>query len=422
MNKKANSDTGFGSRITDALNEWRQFTETDGQMTRLYLTPEHQAAADSVMDRMVEAGMRANMDAVGNVVGRYEADDPDAKTLLTGSHIDTVRNGGTFDGMLGVALPIACVEALNKAGRRLPFSIEVIAFGDEEGVRFPCTMTGSLAVAGRLPPENLDHRDSNGVSLGDALRAFGGDPSAITMTARQRDQLLGFLEVHIEQGPVLETEGLPVGVVSAINGASRIFVQVVGMAGHAGTVPMALRQDALAGAAAMISAVEQGAIDNPSVVATVGTLDVRPGAINVIPSVVEFTIDVRAPNDDLLQAVVGKLEAEIKQIAGRRDLDASCQITHRVEATGCDGAMMAMLEEAVEDCGIQPRRLASGAGHDAMILASICPMSMLFVRCAGGISHHPAETVMERDMDVAAQVFMKFIDRLADREAAHTTS
>lgn len=400
----------LGELILHRLTELAQFSESPKALTRLFLTPEHQAAADAVMHWMVEAGMSAHMDAAGNVVGRYAGSDPKAKTLLTGSHIDTVRNAGAFDGTLGVALPITCIQSLHEQGRRLPFAVEVIAFGDEEGVRFPCTLTGSLAVAGRFERASLDCKDASGTRLADALTRFGGHPDAIEQVARRAEEVLGFIETHIEQGPVLEAEGLPVGIVTAINGASRLSVSVGGMAGHAGTVPMGLRQDALAGAAEMIGAVEACALASDGAVATVGKLEVAPGAVNVIPGTAAFSIDLRAPDDATRRETQSRIESDLKNIAKKRGLHLDFARIYEAPAVACDQRLIAQIEKAVLKNGITPRLLPSGAGHDAMAIASLCPVGMLFVRCAGGVSHNPAESITNRDAEMAARVFLTFLE------------
>lgn len=400
----------LGTRVMSMLTDWTQYSESPDQLTRLFLSPEHKAAADAVMAAMREAGMTVHLDAVGNAVGRYEAETEGAKTLLTGSHIDTVRNAGAYDGNLGVAVPIACVEALHKAGKRLPIAIEVIAFGDEEGVRFPSTLSGSTAIAGRFDHGSLGLCDSDGVSLADALRNFGCDPDQIGGIARNSENVLGFLEIHIEQGPVLEAENLPVGVVTAINGANRLHVTVEGMAGHAGTVPMQLRQDALAGAAAMIAEIERRAAQYPDSVATVGTLEVHPGAVNVIPGRVQFTIDARSPVDDVRKTMVADIRAAIAKIADQRGLRATAETVYEAPSATCDEGLTDRLTNVVRECGVTPRRLPSGAGHDAMAMAALCPMTMLFVRCAGGISHNPAESITADDADMAARVMLRLFE------------
>ncbi len=401
---------GAGTWIKAMVDGWARFSEEEDRLTRVFLSPEHKACAEAVMTAMRAAGMTARIDAIGNVVGRYEAATPGAKTLITGSHIDTVRDAGAYDGNLGVALPIACIADLDARGKRLPFAVEVIAFGDEEGVRFPTTLSGSRTVAGTVDPAVLTVTDAQGVSLGEALAHFGCDPTAIAAEARRSEDVLAFVEVHIEQGPVLEAEELPVGVVTAINGASRYAITLEGMAGHAGTVPMHLRKDALAGAAEMIAAIEQRAAAEEGLVATVGRIEAAPGAINVIPGRVTFTIDLRAPEDGQRSAAVASVKEKLQAIAKRRGLDLSVELLYEEGAAGCDPALMEQLDKAVERQGFRPLRLPSGAGHDAMALSALCPIAMLFVRCGGGISHNPLESITGEDAEAAARVFLDFLE------------
>jgi allantoate deiminase len=404
----------FGTRVMDRLDALSSFSSEPHALTRFYLTPEHAAAAKQVQAWMTEAGMTAGLDAIGNVVGRYEAAEPGRPALLMGSHIDTVRDAGKYDGNLGVVAAIEAVAALHGRGERLPFAIEVIAFGDEEGVRFPTTLSGSRAVAGTFDAKALESRDAEGVTLDRALRAFGCDPAGIPALTRRREQVLGFVEVHIEQGPVLEKLGLPVGVVTAINGASRFRIEILGTAGHAGTVPMDLRHDALAAAAEMILAVERRAkgAPEPGLVATVGRIEAVPGAPNVIPGRVVFTLDVRSPDDTDRHKVVDDLAAALGTYAARRHVRIWIEKTYDEPAAACDPKLMAGLEAAVAQAGIAPHRLPSGAGHDAMALASLCPMAMLFVRCRGGISHNPAESITAEDAGVAVAVLLDFLRHL----------
>jgi len=401
---------GAGTWIKAMVDGWARFSEDGDKLTRVFLSAEHKACAEAVMTAMRAAGMSARIDAVGNVVGRYEGEAEGAKTLITGSHIDTVRDAGAYDGNLGVALPIACIADLDARGKRLPFAVEVIAFGDEEGVRFPTTLSGSRSIAGTFDPAALSVTDAEGTRLDDALRAFGCDPAAIAGEARRRDDVLAFVEVHIEQGPVLEAEGLPVGVVTAINGASRYSITLQGMAGHAGTVPMNLRRDALAGAAEMIGAIEQRGGAEEGLVATVGRIEAAPGAINVIPGRVSFTLDLRAPDDAQRAAAVASVKEKIKAIADRRNLDLSVELLYEEGAAACDAGLMTQLDRAVERQGLRALRLPSGAGHDAMALADLCPIAMLFVRCGGGISHNPLESITGEDAEVAARVFLDFLE------------
>ena len=410
MSLASESLAGAGAWIKAMVDGWAGYSEDEETLTRVFLSPQHKACAQAVMSAMRAAGMTARIDAIGNVVGRYEAAGDNAKTLITGSHIDTVRDAGAYDGNLGVALPIACIAELDARGQRLPYAIEVIAFGDEEGVRFPTTLSGSRAIAGTIDLSVLSVTDAEGTSLQDALIAFGCDPAAIAGEARQRDGVAGFVEVHIEQGPVLEAEDLPVGTVTAINGASRFSITVEGMAGHAGTVPMHLRRDALAGAAEMIAAIEARAVAEDGLVATVGRLSVAPGAINVIPGKASFSLDIRAPEDAQRQAAVAALEATLASVARRRGLALRIERLYEEPAAACHPGLMEQLDRAIARQGIRPLRLASGAGHDAMALAALCPIAMLFVRCGGGISHNPLESITAEDAEAAARVFLDFLE------------
>lgn len=402
-------DSSPGARVMARLDALAEFSETPGELTRLYLTPEHKAAALQVRVWMEEAGMTARMDAVGNIVGRYEGAAPDAPALLLGSHIDTVRNAGKYDGNLGVVAAIQAVAELNAQGRRLPCAIEVLAFGDEEGVRFPVTLTGSRTVAGVLDVAALDAEDAQGLSVREALQRFGCNPFEIHKVPRRKEEVLGYVEVHIEQGPVLEAEGLPVGVVTAINGASRFTIEVTGVAGHAGTVPMRLRQDALAAAAEMVLAVEEVARETEGLVATVGRMDVAPGAANVIPSAARFTLDIRSPVDTVRADAVARLERRLREIAQGRHVTVQLKRSYDEAAATCAPWLIEQLEAAVMRCGIRPRRLPSGAGHDGLAMVALCPIAMLFVRCQGGISHNPAEAITTEDADAAVRVLTDFL-------------
>ena len=356
--------------------------------------------------------MTAWIDAVGNVVGRYEGARPDLPTLLLGSHIDTVRDAGKYDGTLGVLAAIACVQALHDSGTRLPFAIEVYVFGNEEGVRFPTILTGSRAVAGTLDPATLEAKDADGVSVREALIAIGCDPDAWPEASRGRENLLGFLELHIEQGPVLEAENLPVGVVTAINGACRYRVQVTGEAGHAGTVPMALRRDALAAAAEMVLAVERIGRRDAKLVATVGQFDIAPGGSNVIPGEVRFTIDLRASVDELRDRAAAELQDDLRAIAEQRNVDLGVERFYQAPAVTCSSELIEALEASVERVGIRPLTLPSGAGHDGQAVVALCPIAMLFLRCEGGVSHNPAEAIDIEDAVIAVRVMLDFLTNL----------
>lgn len=402
-------DLALGRRLMERLEALARFSDDADALTRLYLSPAHRRAVDALANWMREAGMAFHMDALGTLVGRYEGALPDAPALLIGSHIDTVRNAGKYDGALGVLAALTAIETLARKGERLPYAIEMVAFGDEEGVRFPSTLRGSRALAGRLDAASHDERDSAGISVRDALVAFGCDPARSGEVAMVRGAALGFIELHIEQGPVLERADQPVGVVTAINGARRLKVVVEGKAGHAGTVPMTMRCDSLAAAAEMVLAVERIAKATADVVATVGVIDARPGAVNVIPGQTMFTIDARAPDDVRRDAACDSIADAIDGIAARRGLVATIETTHRAPATACDPALIAALTAAAERAGYAPLQLPSGAGHDAMAMAALCPVAMLFVRCAGGVSHHPAEAITLEDADAAMRVLLDFL-------------
>ena len=394
------------------------YSEEADQLVRRFLTPAHGAALETLGEWMRAAGMSVRRDSAANLIGRYEAKTPRAPALMIGSHIDTVRNGGRYDGALGVMLGIDCVEALARAGRRLDFAIEAIAFGDEEGSRFPAAMACSRAVAGTVDPAVLAMRDPEGVSLGEALAAFNGEGAgSIAQAARSPGQVLAFLEAHIEQGPVLEAEGLALGVVTAIAAQKRFQVRLTGTAGHAGTTPMGLRKDPAPAAAEAILAVERlCAGGRDGLVGTVGRIAARPGAANVIPGAVEFTLDVRAETSPTRDAAAEAIISEIKAIAERRGLGLSIELLQDLPASPCDPALTGLLEDAVRAVGVTPRRLPSGAGHDAMVMADLCPTAMLFIRCEGGVSHNPAEAVDPADAALAARAMLAFIDALDLRQ------
>jgi allantoate deiminase len=396
-------------RILERCESLARHSELPGGLTRVFLSPQARAASDNVLAWMREAGMQAKLDAIGNAVARYEGERPGLPCLMLGSHLDTVRDAGKYDGMLGVVAAIECVSLLNSQNRRLPFAIEVIGFGDEEGVRFGTTLLGSRAVAGIFDQKALAATDATGKTMSQALIEFGLDPQAIPKIARKKGDVLAYAELHIEQGPVLEAEGLAVGVVTAINGFSRLRVTLRGAAGHAGTVPMNLRRDALAGAAECALAVERVALGHPELVGTVGRLEVKPGAINVIPGEVMFTVDVRAPQDSLREQAVAAIRAEIEQVCKTRGLKSEIENLQDFGVTACAPRLIAQMERAVASEGFRVRRLPSGAGHDGMALSAITDICMLFVRCKGGISHNPLESITRDDADAGVRVLMKFI-------------
>jgi len=390
-------------------------TEEPGRLTRRFATPALAQAGDLVLGWMRDAGMTAHRDAIGNVAGRWAPPGlpAGAPTLLLGSHLDTVRDAGRYDGMLGVLVALAVVEGARGRDGGVPFAIEVLGFADEEGVRYGTAYLGSSVVAGTFDRSALDRRDADGIAMADALAAFGGDPAALETARRDPADLLGYVEVHIEQGPVLEAEDLPVGVVTGIAGQTRAEVVFTGAAAHAGTVPMALRRDALAGAAEWIGAVEARGRAVDGLVATVGEATVAPGASNVIPGRVALSLDVRHPDDALRDASVADLRARAEEVAGARGLHAAWTEVQATGAVTCSPGLARALETAVEDTGVRVVRLPSGAGHDAAVMARICEIAMLFVRCAGGVSHNPAEGVTAADVAVAIDVVRGLVDTLA---------
>ncbi len=385
-------------------------SELPGGLTRVYLSAEQRAANDLVLGWMREAGMEARIDAIGNAIGRYEGARAGLPCLMLGSHLDTVRDAGKYDGMLGVISAIECVESLNKRKKRLPFAVEVIGFADEEGVRFGTTLLGSRAVAGTFRAEALDALDTNGSTLAEAMRRFGLDPARIGEAARPKGSVLAYAELHIEQGPVLEAEGLPVGVVTAINGATRYALEIEGLAGHAGTVPMRLRQDALAAAAECVLAVETRCGSEADLVGTVGKLETLPGAINVIPGRVRFTFDIRAPSDAQREAAVADALAEMGRICTRRNVSFRARKMHDEPVTACAPWLQDALGAAIAAEGHRVRRLPSGAGHDGMAMSALADIGMLFVRCRAGISHNPAEAISVNDVEAGARVLLRFIE------------
>ena len=399
-------DLAAGRRLMARLEAFADFTDEPRRLTRLFLSEAHRRAALAFIGWCSEARLEAKIDAAGNVVARYEGKRAGAPALMLGSHIDTVRDAGLYDGNYGALAALAVVERLNARDERLDHAVETVAFGDEEGVRFRTTLTGSRALAGNYPQDVLDQKDAQGVLMRDALLAFGGDPERAGSI--RRPDVAAFVEAHIEQGPALEAEGLPLGVVTAINGATRLEVVVDGLAGHAGATPMHLRQDALTAAAEMALAIEDRARSEPDLVATVGRLEVWPGATNVIPGHVQFSIDLRAPSDLNRAAALADVEARILAIAATRGVRVSIAKSHEANAYVCDPNIVAGLAQAVEAVGVPPRLLPSGAGHDAMAMGKLCPAGMLFVRCKGGVSHNPLESITVEDCAIGLKALTQF--------------
>jgi len=403
-----------GEEIIGRCRALAALSETPGGLLRTFLSPPMREVHRHVGRWMEAAGMRVRTDAAGNLCGVYPAASETTRRLLLGSHVDTVPNAGAFDGVLGVVLAVALVDQLG--GRRLPFSIEVAAFSDEEGVRFGVPFLGSRALAGTLDAALLALRDRAGISVEEAIRAFGLDPARLP-EARLASGVFAYLEFHIEQGPVLDSVGLPLGVVTAIAGQSRLEVTFYGEANHAGTTPMRLRRDALAGAARWLAFVERHARATPGLVATVGALEVFPGAANIVPGTVHATLDVRHQKDAVRRCAVAALLDAAERIAARRGLVVQQRMELDAPATPCDSALVSALARAVEAAGFPVHKMPSGAGHDAMILAPLVPVAMLFLRSPGGISHHPDETVHAADVDAALAAGSRLLADLEQRHA-----
>jgi hydantoinase/carbamoylase family amidase len=404
----------LGRRIMALADHLAQWSESSDGLTCTYLSPAHRSVAAEIRELLRQAGLAPELDAVGNVVARYPAADPQARALIVASHYDTVRNAGKYDGRLGLLVALVLVEHLARTDRKLPFHLDVVAFSEEEGVRFASSFIGSSAMAGRFDPALLERRDADGHTLAAAMREAGLDPARIPALARRREELAGYLEVHIEQGPVLLEEGLPVGIVSAIAGSVRKLVTITGTAGHAGTVPMARRHDAAAAAAELVLYVEKRCAQAPTLVGTVGQLAVPNGAINIIPGRCELSLDIRAADDATRDAAVADVMAEIARIAAKRGVSIESKEVQRTAAVGCSPRLQSLLADAVAHAGVKPRYLASGAGHDAMVFDGVCDLAMLFVRCGnGGVSHSPREIITAEDADVAARVMLDAVLRLA---------
>jgi allantoate deiminase len=405
------------STLMERIQQLATFSEEPDRLTRRFATEALRQANDAVAGWMRDAGMTVWQDHIGNLRGRYEAESADAKTLLLGSHLDSVRDAGKYDGPLGVLVALACVERLHDQQRRLPFAVELVAFADEEGLRFGTSYLGSKVIAGTFDPSYWERTDADGITMAEALRSGGGDPDKIGEDHRPADDLLGYCEVHIEQGPVLESKNLPVGVVLGITGQSRFTVRFNGEAGHAGTVPMTNRRDALCAAAEFILTAEALALNEPGLVATVGQADVQPGASNVIPGSVTLSLDVRHQSDEVRQKACDKLHEQAQAICARRKVNLNWRRLQENQAVPCAEHLKVLLAQAIEQSGYPVIELPSGAGHDAVALSDLTSVAMLFVRCKDGISHNPAESVKAEDVAVAINVVSRFMDLLADEQA-----
>jgi allantoate deiminase len=400
---------GTAAELLARAAELGTISEEPGRLTRRFGTPALARAGELVAGWMRAAGMTVRRDGVGNVVGRLDAPGADDPPLVLGSHLDTVPDAGRFDGPLGVLAAIAVVERLAARGDEPPVPLEVVAFADEEGVRFGIPFLGSAAYAGVFDPSWLARTDRDGISVDEAIRAIGGDPDEVV--GAPRATLAGYLEAHIEQGPVLELERLPVGVVRAIAGQTRAVLTLRGEAGHAGTLPMAERRDALAAAAEVVLAVERCGREHDGLVATVGALDVAPGASNVVPRKARLSVDVRHGDDAVREAALAELRGRVDAICTSREVELSWTTLAERGAVEMSPELRERLAEAVAAGGHPVRELVSGAGHDAVVLSRVCPVAMLFVRCAGGISHDPRESVAEVDVAIALDILERAVRR-----------
>lgn len=416
------TDHALAAEVMRRIETLAAFSEEPDRLTRRYGSDALRQVYAVLEGWMQAAGMTTRRDNLGNRIGRYEAAQPGAKTLLLGSHVDSVCDAGKYDGPLGVLIALAAVERLHASSRRLPFAIELIAFADEEGLRFGSAYLCSKAVAGSFEPAMLRLTDAGGITVADAIRAFGGDPDAIDQDAYDAAQLLGYCEVHIEQGPLLESLDLPVGIVTAISDQDRSTVSFRGQAGHAGTVPMNLRRDALCAAAEFVLAVESLGREVTGLVATVGQIALQPGASNVIPGQVTLSLDVRHADDAQCRHACALLRERAEAICAARGVELDWGHLHTTPAVKCSSALMDLLAQAVESLGYSAHQLPSGAGHDAATLAAITPVAMLFVRCKEGISHNPAESVTSADVAIAIDVLSRFLDLVAERNAERWAS
>jgi allantoate deiminase len=413
MRTAKNSPDAAAALLVRRLDELGRISDDTGRLTRTFLSPAMERANLLVGRWMKEAGLAVREDDTGNLIGRLEGPTPSAKTFLLGSHLDTVRNAGRFDGALGVVLPIVALAELKRRGVTLPFAVEVLGFSEEEAVRFAGAYIGSKAYTGRLRARDLTLRDVRGDTLKAVIESHTGRTFAPPKATHARRDLLGYLEVHIEQGPVLEAEKLALGTVSAIASQTRGRLTFRGKAGHAGTTPMRLRRDALAGAAELVLFAESYAAVRAPLVATVGTVTIPSAAANVIPGETVLSLDVRHPDDARCAQAVAALVAEAKRIARRRGLGCTWEPTMQHRATPCSHELNAVLAESVAAVQKRCPELVSGAGHDGVVVAELAPIAMLFVRCRGGLSHHPDEFASPADLGAALRVVVDFLERFA---------
>lgn len=377
-------------------------------VTRLCASEEHAKANEKLREWMLLSGMEVRMDNAANLIGRYHSPNPNAQTLIFGSHQDTVPNGGKYDGILGVILPVALIHYFHQQKFEFPFNIDVIAFSDEEGTRFQSTLLGSKAISGTFDPSVLDARDAHGVTMREALTSFGCHPDQIEKDAYDKEKVLGFVELHIEQGPQLEQANLPVGVVTAITGIERHTLSIVGKAGHAGTVPMDMRQDALVGAAQVIHMFDQLCKREDDLVGVVGKIANFPNGVNVIPQQTDITIELRSPNDASRIAARKEMLENIQTLMAQYNLAYHHEQTYEQAAVTCSDSLSSALTQAIALSNIDTKHLFSGAGHDGLAVCELTDIVMLFMRCTGGVSHHPDEAILQQDLVAAVEVLNHF--------------
>ena len=400
--------TDWGACAADLLDDLASLSEPGSGVTRLPFTPEHRAALELLAARMRQAGLRVTLDDAGTLVGRL--DGPRGRgALLMGSHQDSVRQGGAYDGIMGVVLPLIALEKLQAEGREPPCAVEVLAFADEEGVRFPTALVGSRALAGTVDPAVFDMEDADGTSLRAAMTGFGLSPGGIGELKRDPGDVIGFVETHIEQGPVLERAGEALGVVSAICGIERHSLGIVGETGHAGTLPMEGRKDALVAGSAIVTEVNRLARETPELRGTVGSFAIGPNVVNAVPRVVRMTAEFRSPEDAVRRAAGDALHDFAERVCGEMGLSLSCEMTYQQPAQPCAAGLSDRLVKAVKAAGGEGLVLPSGATHDASAMADLCPVAMLFVRCRGGVSHRPEEYAAPRDMGQAVDVLADLV-------------
>lgn len=399
--------------LLERLNALAAITEDPGGITRTFGSEAFEQGRNLVQSWMDNAGLETYVDNIGNLRGKLQGTPQTNKTFVIGSHIDTVLNAGKFDGPLGVLLGLDLLEQLIQTQTELPFNLELVAFSDEEGCRFHTTYLGSKVITGAFEESLLEKKDANGITLREALKTIGGEPEKLKQDALAPEDWLGYFEIHIEQGPVLYEKNIPVAIVSSIAGQNRIEITLKGMAGHAGTVPMAMRRDALCGAAEIIRKTEAYAMDrDKELVATVGKITIPNPASNVIPGTVTFTLDLRSADETTLKSAATELENEALKVSRNRNLELTWNLVQQTEPVTCSPNLNNLLSEAIAACGYEKINLVSGAGHDAVPISSVAPVAMLFVRCFEGISHNPLENAEPQDLAAAIRVSETFLTKL----------